>query len=170
VSEVITAEADGVEPQLFRDVMGRFATGITIVAAIEDEIPVGFTCQSFVSLSLQPPLVAICPAKTSTSWPKMAAAGRFSVNVLADDQEAICYGFAKVGGDKFAHVDWRPGPYGAPLIAGSVAAIECAIELIHSAGDHEFVIGRVLSLEATEKEPLLYYRSQLAWLRESTDA
>jgi 3-hydroxy-9,10-secoandrosta-1,3,5(10)-triene-9,17-dione monooxygenase reductase component len=167
MTAVATNDTEGVEPQAFREVMGRFATGITIVAAVEEGVPVGFTCQSFVSLSLQPPLVAICPAKTSTSWPKMAAAGRFSVNVLAEDQEEICRGFAQVGGDKFAHVDWQPGRHGAPIIAGAVAAIECDIELIHEAGDHEFVIGRVLSLEATEKEPLLYYRSHMAWLRET---
>jgi 3-hydroxy-9,10-secoandrosta-1,3,5(10)-triene-9,17-dione monooxygenase reductase component len=164
VSAVVTDGPEGVERRQFRDVMSRFATGITIVAAVEDDKPAGFTCQSFLSLSLEPPLVAICPAKTSTSWPKMAGAGRFSVNVLAAHQEDVCRTFAQTGGDKFAQVDWHLGPNGTPLINSSLAAIECEIELIHAAGDHEFVIGRVLSLDATDQEPLLYYRSQMARL------
>jgi 3-hydroxy-9,10-secoandrosta-1,3,5(10)-triene-9,17-dione monooxygenase reductase component len=153
-----------VDQSLMRDVMGRFATGVTIVAAFEDGEPVGFTCQSFVSLSLEPPLVAICPSKSSTSWPRMIASGRFSVNVLGDDQGSECMAFATSGGDKFANVCWHTGPSGTPIIEGVVASVECELDLVHSAGDHELVVGRVLSLNASDKTPLIFYRARLTKL------
>jgi 3-hydroxy-9,10-secoandrosta-1,3,5(10)-triene-9,17-dione monooxygenase reductase component len=155
------------DQSLMRDVMGRFATGVTIVAAFEDDEPVGFTCQSFVSLSLEPPLVAICPSKSSTSWPRMIASGRLSVNVLGDDQEGECMAFATSGGDKFASVCWRTGPSGTPIIDGVVASVECELEFVHSTGDHELVVGRVLSLDAADKMPLIFYRSRLTKLEAS---
>ncbi len=92
-----------------REVLGHFATGVTIVTAMEGVEPVGFTCQAFTSLSLDPPLVALAPGKSSTSWPRIAAAGSFCVNILADDQEALSRDFAVSGGDKFTGVGWRPG-------------------------------------------------------------
>lgn len=144
--------------------MGRFATGVTVVTAIEDGVPAGFTCQSFVSLSIDPPLVALAPSKSSTSWPRMVSAGAFCVNVLAEDQAAIGRAFAVSGGDKFAGVRWRPGTTGAPLIEGALAFVECQLELVHDAGDHELVVGRVLELGASDAPPLLFYRSRFAHL------
>jgi 3-hydroxy-9,10-secoandrosta-1,3,5(10)-triene-9,17-dione monooxygenase reductase component len=147
----------------FKDAMSRFATGVTIVTAMEDGVPVGFTCQSFVSLSLEPPLVALAPAKTSTSWPRIARAGSFCVNVLAAEQEGLCRGFAVSGGDKFAGVPWRPAAIGgAPVIEGSLAWVDCSVELIHDAGDHELVIGKVRDLEVGVGEPLVFYQSTFA--------
>jgi flavin reductase (DIM6/NTAB) family NADH-FMN oxidoreductase RutF len=144
----------------FKEAMSRFATGVTVVTAMEEGGPVGFTCQSFVSLSLDPPFVALAPAKSSTSWPRIARAGSFCVNVLADDQEDLCRTFAVSGGDKFAGVDWQPAPVGsAPILAGSLAWVDCHVELIHDAGDHELVIGRVVELGLGEGSPLLFYRS-----------
>ena len=104
----------------FREVMGHFATGVTIVTAIEEGLPVGFTCQTFTSLSLEPPLVALAPGKNSTSWPRIARTGSFCVNVLSEDQEALCRGFAVSGGPKFEGVAWHPAPgTGSPVIEGS---------------------------------------------------
>ena len=143
----------------FREVLGHFATGITIVTAMEDEGPVGFTCQSFTSLSLDPALIALAPAKTSTSWPKIAAAGAFCVNILSSDQEALCRTFAASGADKFAGVGWSTAATGAPVLDGALAFIDCHLEQIHDAGDHELVIGRVLDMGVGEGTPLLYYRS-----------
>lgn len=149
----------------FKQAMARFATGVTIVTALEEGKPVGFTCQSFVSLSLDPPLVALAPAKTSTSWPRIARAGSFCVNVLSTDQEAVCRGFAVSGGDKFAGVDWYPARRGgAPVIEGSLAWVDCELELVHDAGDHELVIGRVLDLGVGDGLPLLFYNSGFAGL------
>jgi 3-hydroxy-9,10-secoandrosta-1,3,5(10)-triene-9,17-dione monooxygenase reductase component len=150
-----------VDSTALRDVMGRFATGVTVVTARDGGGPVGFTCQSFVSLSLEPPLVALAPAKTSTSWPRIRRAGSFCVNVLSDRQAAVGRAFARSGGDKFTGVDWDPGVTGAPVLRSTLAWVECRLEAIHEAGDHELVVGRVLALHAGEGTPLLFYRSQL---------
>jgi 3-hydroxy-9,10-secoandrosta-1,3,5(10)-triene-9,17-dione monooxygenase reductase component len=142
----------------FREVMGHFATGVTIITAMEDEGPVGFTCQTFVSLSLEPPLVALAPGKSSTSWPRIAQAGFFGVNILAEDQEALCRDFAVSGGDKFAGVGWRIAANGAPLLDGVLAWLECSLVVTHDAGDHELVIGAVHDMGVTRGRPLVYYR------------
>jgi 3-hydroxy-9,10-secoandrosta-1,3,5(10)-triene-9,17-dione monooxygenase reductase component len=147
----------------YKDAMSRFVTGVTIVAGMEDAEPVGFTCQSFVSLSIDPPFIAVAPARTSTSWPRIARAGYFCVNVLGDGQGELCRGFAVSGGDKFKGVDWHPAPVsGAPVIEGSLAWVDCRVELVHDAGDHELIIGKVLDLGTNEGSPLLFFRSQFA--------
>ena len=107
----------GLDQARFREVLGHFATGITIVTATDEGEPVGFSCQSFAALSLDPPMVILAPAKSSTSWPRIARAGAFCVNILEEHQEAVCRAFALSGGDKFSGVDWTPGVTGAPLIA-----------------------------------------------------
>src|ERR1700677_5055725 len=99
----------GLDQARFREVLGHFATGITIVTASEEEGPVGFSCQSFSALSLDPPMVILAPAKTSTSWPRIAQAGAFCVNILSEQQEALCRSFAISGGDKFEGVAWTEG-------------------------------------------------------------
>lgn len=138
--------------------MGHFASGVTIVTAMEDGAPVGFTCQAFTSLSLDPPLIAIAPAKSSTSWPRMVAAGAFCVNILGEDQEALCRNFAVSGADKFAGVGWRLGGLGAPVLDGALAWIECELATIHDAGDHELVTGKVNDLGVGSGGPLLFFR------------
>lgn len=158
-------EAFAFDTARFKDVMSRFATGVSIVSGIDDGRPVGFTCQSFVSLSLDPPFVAVAPARTSTSWPRIARSGSFCVNVLHEDQAALCQGFAVSGGPKFGGVDWRPAPgTGSPVIEGSLAWVDCRVELVHDAGDHELILGRVLDLGVGEGSPLLFFRSQFATL------
>jgi flavin reductase (DIM6/NTAB) family NADH-FMN oxidoreductase RutF len=149
----------------FKDALSRFTTGVTIVSGLEEGQPVGFTCQSFVSLSLDPPFVAVAPARTSTSWPRIARAGTFCVNVLGDHQRDLCQGFAVSGGDKFVGVDWHPAPVtGAPVIEGSLAWVDCQVELVHDAGDHELIIGKVLDLGTNDGSPLLFFRSKFATL------
>src|SRR5580693_7038302 len=106
----------GFDQARFREVLGHFASGITIVTANAEGEPVGFSCQSFAALSLDPPMVILAPAKSSTSWPRIARAGAFCVNILEEHQEAICRAFAISGGDKFDGVDWTPGLTGSPLI------------------------------------------------------
>jgi flavin reductase (DIM6/NTAB) family NADH-FMN oxidoreductase RutF len=142
----------------FKDVMGRFATGVTVVTAFDEGAPLGFTCQSFISLSLDPPFVALAPAKSSTSWPLIADAGAFCVNVLGAQQAEIGRTFAHSGGDKFVGVDWRHGKSGAPVLDGVIAWIDCKLELVHDAGDHELVVGRVVDLGANDGAPLIFYR------------
>ena len=148
----------GLDQARFREVLGHFATGITIVTALEEGVPVGFSCQSFAALSLDPPMVVLAPARTSTSWPRIRAAGSFCVNILGEHQEAVCRAFAISGGDKFSGVGWRPGITGAPVIDNSLAVVECELGDIFDGGDHEIVTGRVVALDVGEGGPLLFYR------------
>ncbi|HVM09637.1 MAG TPA: flavin reductase family protein [Acidimicrobiales bacterium] len=143
-----------------RQVMGHFATGVTIITAMDGRDPVGFTAQSFQSLSLDPPLVLFSPQKASTTWPKIKAAGTFCVNILSDDQEAVCRTFATSGADKFRGIGWVPGPRtGAPLLRDVLAWVEGEIVAEHDGGDHVIVVGKVLDLHVEhEGRPLLFYR------------
>jgi flavin reductase (DIM6/NTAB) family NADH-FMN oxidoreductase RutF len=149
----------GLDQARFREVLGHFATGITIVTALEEGEPVGFTCQSFAALSLDPPMVLLAPARSSTSWPRIAKAGAFCVNILEEHQEALCRAFAVTGGDKFDGVAWTPGVTGSPVIEGSLALVECQLGEIFDGGDHELVIGHVEAMDIREGRPLLFYRS-----------
>lgn len=144
----------------FRQVLGHFATGITVVTAVDGHGPVGFTCQSFSSLSLEPPLVVFAPANDSSSWPRIKAAGHFAVNILSEDQEDVCRRFATRGADKFAGCGWHSAPStGAPILGGVLAWIDCTIEAEHEGGDHLLVVGRVHGLEIVhEGKPLLFFR------------
>jgi flavin reductase (DIM6/NTAB) family NADH-FMN oxidoreductase RutF len=143
----------------FRQVLGHFTTGVTVITAATDEGPVGLAVGSFASVSLDPPLVGFFPDKTSSSWPRIEAAGAFCVNVLGGDQEEVCRRFASKGDDKFAGLGWKPARSGAPLLDGVIAWIDCDIESVTDAGDHHFVLGRVRDL-AVEHDgaPLLFFR------------
>jgi 3-hydroxy-9,10-secoandrosta-1,3,5(10)-triene-9,17-dione monooxygenase reductase component len=149
----------GLDQARFREVLGHFATGITIVTALEEGVPVGFTCQSFAALSLDPPMVLLAPARSSTSWPRIAKAGAFCVNILEEHQEALCRAFAVPGGDKFEGVAWTSGLTGSPVIEGALAVVECRLGQIFDGGDHELVIGHVEAMDVREGGPLLFYRS-----------
>jgi flavin reductase (DIM6/NTAB) family NADH-FMN oxidoreductase RutF len=149
----------GFDQARFREVLGHFATGITIVTATDEGEPVGFSCQSFAALSLDPPMVILAPAKSSTSWPRIARAGSFCVNILGEHQEAVCRAFAVSGGNKFDGVDWTPGVTGSPLIDGSLATVECTLGAIYEGGDHELVTGHVVDMEIGKGSPMIFYRS-----------
>ena len=147
----------------FRDVLGRFCTGVTVVTSMSGDRPVGMTCQSFTSVSLDPPLVLFCPAKTSRAWPQMQRAGFFCVNLLSHDQLELSDAFARKGVDKFAGVSWRPSATGAPLLDGVLGWVDCTIYAVHEAGDHYVVIGRVMDLGVEDApHPLLFYQGQYA--------
>lgn len=156
----------------FRRVLGHFASGVTVVTAHTPADPgdpsgrggpAGFACQSFASLSLDPPLVTFMVARTSTTWPRIARAGAFCVNILGADQGALCRGFAVSGADKFAGVAHSPAPAtGSPLLDGVPAWVDCRIQAVHTGGDHLIVVGRVEALGATAEAdgpgPLLFHR------------
>ncbi|WP_405565437.1 flavin reductase family protein [Streptomyces sp. NBC_01180] len=152
-----------VDPGEFRRVLGHFASGVTVITAHDDEGPAGFACQSFASLSLDPPLVAFMVARTSTTWPRIAQAGSFCVNILGADQGGLCRAFAVSGADKFSGVAHEPAPAtGSPLLTGVPAWIDCRIHAVHTGGDHLIVVGRVETLGgAAEGEPLLFHRGAL---------
>jgi flavin reductase (DIM6/NTAB) family NADH-FMN oxidoreductase RutF len=144
---------------VMRTVLGHFCTGVAVVAGHDGTQPVGFTCQSVTSVSLVPPYVSFCPARTSSSWPTIRSTGRLSINVLTDDQRDICARFAVTGGDKFDGVDWSPGHNGAPVLHGVLATIETEVAFEYDAGDHTIVVTRVTGLRAHEgRRPLLFYR------------
>jgi 3-hydroxy-9,10-secoandrosta-1,3,5(10)-triene-9,17-dione monooxygenase reductase component len=147
-----------IDPAHYRTVLGHFASGVTIVTGAGVDGPVGFTCQSFFALSLDPALVAIAPGRSSTSWPMIAPSGAFCVNVLSEDQEELCRSFATTGGAKFAGVGWSTAATGSPVVAGSLAWVDCRIEVIHDAGDHLLVVGRVVEMSGAAGRPLLFYR------------
>ncbi|MFE4955678.1 flavin reductase family protein [Streptomyces sp. NPDC056653] len=149
-----------VDPAEFRRVLGHFATGVTVVTAHDPDGPAGFACQSFASLSLDPPLVTFMVARTSTTWPRIARAGAFCVNILGAEQGALCRGFAVSGADKFAGVRYGAAPAtGSPLLASVPAWVDCRIQAVHTGGDHLIVVGRVEALGAADGVgPLLFHR------------
>ena len=154
------AEADPRGATLFRDVLGRFASGVTVVTAVVGDRPVGLTCQAFSSVSLDPPLVLFCPAQESRAWPLIRESGSFCVNLLAADQAEVSEAMASRREDRFAGVAWVPSAYsGSPRITGVLGYVDCSIEATYEAGDHEVVIGRVQYLEsyADADDPLLFF-------------
>jgi flavin reductase (DIM6/NTAB) family NADH-FMN oxidoreductase RutF len=148
-----------VQPAEMRDVLGHFASGLVVITTAGLDGPLGFTCQSFASLSLDPPLVSFCPARTSSTWPKIRDVGRFCVNVLAEHHEPISSAFARSGTDKFASVEWTGSPMGAPMLSGVCAWIDCVLVDEHEGGDHTIVVAQVVDLGANpSRQPLLYHR------------
>ncbi len=150
----------------FRRVLGNFATGVAVVTAPPEGdtgSPAGFACQSFSSLSLDPPLVAFMVGRTSTTWPRIARAGVFCVNVLSAGQGELCRAFAVSGADKFAGVAYDASPVsGSPRLAGTLAWIDCTIHTVHTGGDHLIVVGRVEALGASDGDeaPLLFHKGR----------
>ena len=143
----------------FRNVLGHFPTGVSVITAVGPDGPVGLAVGSFASVSLEPPLVMFCPGNQSSSWPGIEAAGVFCANVLADDQKDVCGVFASKAEDKFAGISWTTQQTGSPVLPGVQAWIDCEITEAIEAGDHWVVLGRVLALEANpDKTPLLFYQ------------
>jgi len=150
-----------VSPAQIRQVLGHFPSGVTVITAVYDGEPVGFTCQSFASLSLDPPMVTFAPSRTSSTWPKIRQAGTFCVNVLSDAHSGLSMAFGRSGADKFAGVRWRSSPQGAPVLDGVVAYVECRIWAEYGGGDHTIVAASVLDLAAySTRRPLVLYRGQ----------
>jgi flavin reductase (DIM6/NTAB) family NADH-FMN oxidoreductase RutF len=157
-----------VDPAVMRDVLGHFASGVTVVTAVTDDEPIGFTCQSFSSLSLDPPLVVFAPARTSHTWRRLRDIGRFCVNVLAEGQDAVSQNFARSAADKFAGVPWAPSAHGAPVLDDIVAWIDCELWAEYDGGDHTLVVARVLDLGAhPDRRPLLFHRGAYGLLHRS---
>jgi flavin reductase (DIM6/NTAB) family NADH-FMN oxidoreductase RutF len=155
-----------VDPAVLRDVLGHFASGVTVVTAVAAEGPIGFTCQSFSSLSLDPPLVVFAPARTSRTWRRLRELGRFCVNVLAEGQDDVSQNFARSAPDKFAGVPWTPSAHGSPVLADVVAWIDGELWAEYDGGDHTIAVARVLDLGAhSDRRPLLFHRGVYGLLR-----
>lgn len=163
------AEDANFDAKQFRTVLGHFPTGVTIVSGMHDGDPVGFTIGSFTSVSLDPPLVGFLPMKDSDTWAAMEASGSFCVNVLSQEQADLCWKFAKSDDEdsRFDDVVWHGAPTGSPIIDRAVAWIDCSVEEVYEMGDHLFVLGRVVALEADADHdgegpfPLLFFRGAL---------
>jgi flavin reductase (DIM6/NTAB) family NADH-FMN oxidoreductase RutF len=157
----VATPAGGIDPASFRRVLGRFCTGVTVITSLGPGGPLGLTCQSFSSLSLDPPLILFSPARTSTTWPKMREIGRLCVNILAEEHSQVSIQMSRSAADKFAGVRWEETPLGSPRLAGAVAWLDCALEAEHDGGDHTIVVAAVHSLSADPTaRPLLYYQGQ----------
>lgn len=150
----------GFDSAMFRKVLGRFPTGVVVVTAIDAAgQPAGMAVGSFTSVSLDPPLLAFFPARSSTSFPRIRSAGSFCVNVLSAEQERVCRAFATKGADKFAGLSWRPAGSGSPILDGVVAWMDCDIEAVEPGGDHFIVLGRVRDLAAgSAEQPLVFFK------------
>ena len=143
----------------YRQTLGHFPTGVTVITAADATGPVGLAVGSFTSLSLDPPLVLFCPGNTSSSWPRIRAAGVFCVNILGDDQLDVCRVMASKDPDKFANVPWSKKVTGSPVIDGVLAWIDCTITEVLEGGDHHIVVGRVEDLGYSDSGgPLVFFK------------
>lgn len=156
----IFADADfSATPENFRKVMAHYPTGIVAVTSIVDEEPVAMIVGSFTSVSLTPPLVAFIAGHGSGSYQKLKTADRFVINVLAAEQKAVCRSLSsKSVVDRWAGIEWTPSSFGHPLIEDCVAHVECKTFAVHTAGDHDIVIGEVERMAKREDgQPLVFF-------------
>ncbi|HUO70698.1 MAG TPA: flavin reductase family protein [Solirubrobacteraceae bacterium] len=142
----------------FREALGRFATGVAFVTAAPGGTPEGLIVNSLTSVSLEPPLVAFCPARRSLTWQRMRRTGRFGVSVLARQHEAFARRATPAGADRLTGIDWEPGRGGVPLLTGALVTLECEIVAEHPAGDHWIVVGLVDGLRTpVVGQPLIFF-------------
>jgi flavin reductase (DIM6/NTAB) family NADH-FMN oxidoreductase RutF len=154
-----------IDRDLFRAVLGRFASGITVITTRDaDGTPHGMTVSAFSSLSLDPPLVLVCIANEATMAPLMARTPSFAVNILSAGQEAVSRRFSGKFDDRFAGIGYHDGELGDPVLEDVLAWMQCRIVARHDAGDHVIVVGQVEQAGATDGKPLLYYRGGYATL------
>lgn len=156
MSETVPIAIDG---KLFRQVLGHYPTGVCVITAQDGDQGVGMVVGSFTSVSLDPPLVAFFPDKSSSSWPKIERTGHFCVNILGHDQLELCRRFASKAENKFEGVSHRLGSTGAPILDDVVAWIDCTLHAVHEAGDHYIVLGEVKTLGVERGcGPLLFFQ------------
>ncbi len=156
-----------IDPMKYRQVLGHFPTGVTIITGTADGEPIGFTIGSFASVSLDPPLVGFLPMVTSDRWQAIEKTGAFCVNVLGAHQGDLCWQFSKSSVEQpFEGVSWTPAPKtGSPVLDGSIAWMDCTIDKVVDAGDHKFVMGLIQEFEHAHVDeaplPLLFYKGKL---------
>lgn len=147
-------------PDRFRELLGRFATGVTVVTTVDGEgKPAGMTASAVSAVSLEPPLLSVCVNRATEFCGILSRSLRFAVNVLAEEQEDLSRRFATEGIDRFAGVSYRICSAGLPVLDGVVAHIWCEVEEAKDAGDHVVFFGRVVGGEVYDRLPLLHFRS-----------
>jgi flavin reductase (DIM6/NTAB) family NADH-FMN oxidoreductase RutF len=155
----LASDSSPIDPRDFRNALGAYATGVTVItAAALDGRPYGITCNSFASVSLNPPLVLWSLGVYSSSLTVFQNASHFTVHVLGNSQQALANKFAKASEDKFAGIDWTPGLGNAPVLAESVANFQCRSVNRYYGGDHVIFLGAVEAYAYNSKEPLLFAR------------
>lgn len=155
----ITDDGTTFDSAKFRQVLGHFPTGVTVITSRNEDGPVGLAVGSFASLSLEPSQVLFCAGKKSTSWPRIEATGKFTVNVLSENQEDVSRVFASSATDKFSELGWKHSGNGCPRLDGILSFIDCDLENVVDSGDHYVVIGRVTDLDVLhEGGPLIFFR------------
>jgi len=155
---------DTLDERSFRDVMGRYATGVVLLTAQSADGPTGIAANSFASLSLHPPLITFGAARTSTTWPALSSARSFVASILGAGHDDLSRVFATRGIDRFGGHVWLPSPRGHPRVPDALGWIECEIESIHDGGDHELVVARARWWAANDGEPLIFHRGLLGSL------
>lgn len=153
------SDSSPIDPRDFRNALGTYGTGVTIITATAaDGKPYGITCNSFASVSLNPPLVLWSLGVYSSSLTAFQNASHFTVHVLGTSQQALANKFAKSSDDKFAGLDWTPGLGNAPVLAESVAHFQCRSVNRYYGGDHVIFLGAVEAYAYNASEPLLFAR------------
>ena len=154
-----------VDQSAFRAVLGRFASGVTVVTSLDRRgKDVGMTVSAFASVSLDPPLVLICIDHSASVYNALSKATHFTANILSEGQEAIARRFTEVNPNRFDGIGYERGQNGAALFFDVLGYVECEVVARHEAGDHDIIIGSVEKAEAREGKPLLYYRGGYAQL------
>jgi flavin reductase (DIM6/NTAB) family NADH-FMN oxidoreductase RutF len=169
VTQTEAGELRRMTPEEFRDIIGRFASGVTVITATHDDEPKGTTASAVSSLSLDPPMVLVCLNKTSSTCQAVSAARRFAVNILGEDQAEEAMRFAKKGADKFSGVALTPGQYGEPLLADALASLECNVKEEVTGGTHSVFLAEVERASARSGAPLAYFRGQFGRLELAQD-
>jgi flavin reductase (DIM6/NTAB) family NADH-FMN oxidoreductase RutF len=150
----------GADERALRDAFAAFPSGVAAVCAVVDGTPVGMAASSFTSVSLRPPLVSVCIARTSATWPRLRRSPRVGISVLARDHAPVATALAAKTGDRFATVPWSAGDEGAAYVSDAPLHLDCSLFASHDAGDHAIVVLRIHSYAiAPETEPLVFHRS-----------
>ena len=147
---------DEPDPELLKGFNRQFVTGVTVVSTRDGDTPRGLAVNAYCSISLDPPLIMVCIQRTSSPWPALFTATHLGVNVLSRTQRSVVAVFASKDPDKFARVEWRPGPFGSPLIPGSAAMLEAEIRERFQAKTHTIFICRVRHAEVGAEAPMIY--------------
>ncbi|MFK8250834.1 flavin reductase family protein [Ancylobacter terrae] len=160
MASAVNPSAPALDPELFREAMGRMAAGVTVVTSDGEAGRVGLTVSTLCSLSMEPPSVLFCIHRESRSLPALLANGVFAANVLAGSQHEVADSFAgripAFREDRFRAAEWDIGAHGAPLLQGALCRFECRIASVFDFGSHRIVAGEVLRLDTMADEPLLY--------------
>jgi flavin reductase (DIM6/NTAB) family NADH-FMN oxidoreductase RutF len=157
---MIAAADDQFDQSLLRQAFGCFPSGVTAFCGLLDGVAEGMAASSFTSVSLDPALVSVCVANTSSTWPKLATLDRLGLSVLADDHAPVARSLASKSGDRFSGVDWVATDSGAVFVHGATLWLECAPFKRIEAGDHEIVVLQIMALAMyPDVAPMVFHRS-----------